>query len=322
MTSSIYSWQQSQFEQLWQMQVNNKLPHALLFTGPQGTGKCDFARQFAKSLLCTANEAAACGQCAACQLFEAETHPDFRVVAPADDNKTINVDEIRQLSELLSKTSQFGGYSIVIIEQAERMNRNAANALLKTLEEPTDNTILMLITSQMSRLLPTIRSRCVDMRFPIPATDQSLEYLQSHDVQDAGLVLQLAHGSPLRARQLADVELSEQRDTLLKALMEASAGQAVSTAAKAIEKIPQRQILDWFIDLCDDLIRLKIQGETAIITNQDIASGLKQLASKGHTQRLYALLDTLFERKRHMNIALNVQLLLEDLLVLWKQVFE
>ncbi|MDH5517751.1 MAG: DNA polymerase III subunit delta' [Gammaproteobacteria bacterium] len=318
----MYNWQTEQRDYLNNMLRANKFPHALLFSGPDGTGKKQFAAEYAKKLLCSSEQDEACGHCHSCQVFAADTHPDYLHVAPLDEGKAIAVDVIRELIVKLSKTSQFGGKTVAIIDNAEQLNRNSANALLKTLEEPTPDTILVLVCSYPHRLLPTIRSRCLQIAFPVPEKSAALGYLQQQNIDDAELYLQLSHGSPLTACQVAGSELAEQRKSVLKILIKTSRGQAISPALKEIEKIPLKATLDWSIDFCDDLIRVKSQGDQADITHIDVRDVLSKMAACCQIQALYGVRDLLIERKKQSNIALNTQLLLEDLLILWKQAFK
>ena len=317
----MYNWQKEQSDYLNEMLRADKFPHALLFTGPDGTGKSEFAVEYAKKLLCKSDQEEACGSCHSCKVFSAETHPDYINIAPAEEGKLIGVDVIRELIVTLTKTSQFGGKTVAIIENAEQLNRNSANALLKTLEEPTANTILILVCSYPHRLLPTIRSRCLRMDFPVPEKQAALSYLQAQNVKEAELYLQIAHGSPLNASLMANSDLSEQRKVLLKNLIKTSRGQAISLAMKEIDKLPLKAVLDWCIDFCDDLIRVKSQGDQAQLTHVDVKEALSNMAKTCKTQDLYQFRDVLIERKKQSNIALNTQLLLEELLILWKKAF-
>lgn len=317
----MYNWQTEQRDYLNMMLVADKFPHALLFSGPVGTGKTEFAREYAKKLLCENNEPMACGRCHSCVVFAAETHPDYLNIAPAEEGKLIGVDIIRDLIVKLSTTSQFSGKTVAIIENAEQLNRNSANALLKTLEEPTPNTVLILISSFSHRLLPTIRSRCLQLEFPTPDQELALAYLQAQNIEDAALNLQLAHGSPVKAVQIANSELADQRKSVLKNLIKTSRGQAVSLSMKEIEKIPLKPLLDWSIDFCDDLIKVKSQGSEAVLTHHDVTDVLSTMAPHCQIKALFTFRDMLIERKKQSNIALNTQLLLEDLLILWKQAF-
>ncbi len=181
--------------------------HAYLLHGPAGIGKRLLAEQLMALLLCQRPvEARACGECKACQLLAAQTHPDHYVLEPEEVDKAIRVDQVRDLVGFVTQTAQLGGRKVILLEPAEAMNLNAANALLKSLEEPSGDTVLLLISHQPSRLLPTIKSRCVQQACPLPGRQQSLDWLAAR-LPELGpelreQLLTLAAGSPLAALKL------------------------------------------------------------------------------------------------------------------------
>ena len=147
--NSIYPWQKKQWQQLTQQYEAGRLPYALLLDGIEGVGKADFALAFASFLLCESQtNKMACGQCKSCKMFEAASHPDFISVGLEEKAKNIKVAQVRSLCEALQKTAQYQGFQVVIINPADKMNRASANALLKTLEEPAGQVLIILITSQ------------------------------------------------------------------------------------------------------------------------------------------------------------------------------
>jgi DNA polymerase-3 subunit delta' len=201
-----------------------RMPHALLIHGPQGIGKLQLAERFAQSLLCESGDALGepCGVCPGCRWFAADSHPDFRRVQPealarqsaaADDSDEpaparsakpsleIKVEQIRALDDFLNLQSHRGGRRMALIHPAEAMNPNAANALLKGLEEPPGRAQFILVSHRPARLLATIRSRCVAVAVPVPDASASLAWLESQGAADAASWLAFASGSPLRAVQ-------------------------------------------------------------------------------------------------------------------------
>ena len=151
----LLPWQHTRWQEMLARRANGRLPHALLLCGLRGVGKQHFAARFAQALLCEqpASDGQACQACRSCLLFRAGTHPDYWPVTPAEEGKSILIDQIRELNASLVFTSHAGGYKIAALWPADRMNSAAANALLKTLEEPSANTLLMLITSRPAFLL-------------------------------------------------------------------------------------------------------------------------------------------------------------------------
>ena len=152
MKNILYPWQKNQWQRLLSQHRQERLPHALLLTGAAGLGKETFARQFAQFLLCKAAGESVCGQCAGCSLILANNHPDLLMIAPEESGKNIKVDQIRDMSATLNQTAQRAGYQVAIISPAEALNRAAANALLKTLEEPSGRVLLLLVSHQPGAL--------------------------------------------------------------------------------------------------------------------------------------------------------------------------
>lgn len=175
----MYPWLDETYRQLSQRAQNSSLHHALLVKGPLGIGKTDFCNQLAKSILCKSLSNKPCGSCQSCTLFDAQSHPDLhRVVS----EKQIGVDLIRVAIQKLTSTAHLSGNKTLIIEQAESMTESAANALLKTLEEPTENTFLFLVSAYPERLLPTIISRCEKVNLHAPSFQQCKQWLASQNV--------------------------------------------------------------------------------------------------------------------------------------------
>ncbi len=314
-----YPWQQSQWQKLHQQRLANKLPHALLLHGMQGLGKRDFALQLAHSLLCKhpTNNGDACGECAACQLISAQTHPDLFLLQAEERGKTIKVDAVRELSVKLNLTSQFAGYQVAVIVDAHDMNVNAANSLLKTLEEPSGDAVLILVSSRPQTLPITVRSRCQAITFNAPPTEQALSWLQNQRIQQAESLLSLAHGAPLLAMDLHNGELLDQHQQLISTLLNVANNQPIIEQAEQLHKLPLGYLLNWLFDWVKDLIKLHQCGNSATLVHVKQQTELKQLAASTHLQGLYDYLDQLIKNKQLQSIPLNTQLLWEDLLLSW-----
>jgi len=187
----------------WQQR---RWPHALLIHGAEGLGKRRLARWIAQSVLCdgTRESLDSCGTCTSCVLFRAGTHPDFREIAPEEEKQQISVEQIRDACSSLAMTSYRLGYKAVIVQPAHLMTPAAANSLLKTLEEPSPRTLLVLLSSRPSALLATIRSRCQQIALRAPAERDALEWLAREASSPVSVdMLKFANGAPLRALDLA-----------------------------------------------------------------------------------------------------------------------
>ena len=187
---------------------NARLHHGLLLAAPAGFGKRALAEAFGAAALCRqpGSDGSACMSCRSCQLVAAGSHPDLVRISFGlrDDGKPrseITIDQMRGLAERLSKSSQFGGLQIALVDPADRMNASAANALLKTLEEPATDTVIVLVADEPARLPATIRSRCQRVDVPAPTREQALAWLQAQqvDAARARAALDASLGNPGRA---------------------------------------------------------------------------------------------------------------------------
>jgi len=320
----IYPWQNTQWQRLQEQCKNSRLPHAILLSGSDGLGKSEFAHSFATSLLCSQPQPSgeACGQCSACHLNQAETHPDLMSLAPEDEGKAIKVDDVRELCKAFTLTSQFAGYKIAIIYHADQMNINASNSLLKTLEEPNDQSLLILVTSKPHRLPITIRSRCQTLSFQIPDAEQAQQWLSEHITGDTKQLLNMSYGAPLLAQYFAEGEMLEQRQTLVKALLAVARQQPITEQAATLSKLPSYSLLGWIYDWVSDLLKIIQCGGDSRIINQDYHKELTELCSKCQTIHLYSLLDQIIKLRKVQSIPLNTQMLWEDLLISWQQLLK
>jgi DNA polymerase-3 subunit delta' len=319
---------------VWQQvlaRVNNgSLPHALLLTGGNGIGKREFALQLAQLLLCETFQAKPvgdnplpCGHCQACALNKAMTHPDFKWVEPESEGKIISIDQIRELSEFFGLKSHYGLGQVAIIHPAEKMNKFAANSLLKTLEEPSASSLIILVTSQPSALLPTIRSRCQQVPFQQPSAETSVQWLKSnataYDDTKIKAMLHLANGGPLEALQYLNSNTLELVEQLLASFVNLTLGRADPvTVAKVWAETDVFSLIKWLIMWTSHMIRLKngLQSPDSYSVGE---SPLKKLAAGVDLLALFRFLDKLTEAQRLLGSQANVQLLLEDLLIVWLQ---
>jgi DNA polymerase-3 subunit delta' len=205
-------WQSQVWENLQDQLAQERVPHALLLGGIANTGKERLAMALARLLLCHAPVAGHnCGECHACEMSRAGSHGDFRWLAPEGKSRVIKVDQIRDVVDFANKTSSLGKRKVVVFSPAESMNPNSANALLKALEEPGRDTYMLLVCHRLHGLPATIRSRCQQIRLPLPTQEESLSWLDqmTGNRSDSEKLLSLADGRPLKAEALfrgADME--------------------------------------------------------------------------------------------------------------------
>lgn len=321
---ALLPWHQDVFRQLQSQYEAQRLGHAWLFTGHQGTGKLTLALYLAQYLLCTKPDAGKpCGTCQDCHLFSVDTHPDFRLMQP--ETKLIKIEQVRDTIDFAQNMSRRGGMKVLVFEPAEAMNLNAANALLKLLEEPPQGTLLLLISHQPGLLLATIRSRCQVLRCGLPPRELALDWMQSSGFAgNAGLALQRAGGAPLRALAQDDAATLTEHMQLLTCLQGLTGGSLLPVeAAKKCEKFNITASIDYQLACAADLSACA-QGARGL-QDTELRPLSEQLRlpkqSAMFTQQLHRLYSDLQQARR---VALasnnaNPQLLLEGLFSRWLQ---
>ncbi|MBX3708856.1 MAG: DNA polymerase III subunit delta' [Gammaproteobacteria bacterium] len=329
----IFPWQKEQWQQLLRYKQENRLPHALLFAGAAGIGKAYFAENFIRAQLCqsgvftqvTGVPADKC-ECHACRLILGKAHPNVLWVEPEKEESTIKIDQIRHVADFVNQTSLQGECRIVLINPANHMNTNAANALLKTLEEPSAGAIIILISDQISHLLATIRSRCQRILFSRPRKELALEWLQKQlpdSSMDLELVLNLTHGAPLTAMQFATNEVFSIRHRLLQTLclLQQKHVDPIK-AAVTIQDFDLKQLLDFIIAWIMDLLWLKMGRNINKITNKDFSEPLVELNHQTLPINFITQYMNYLQYLRaqlYKGINLNKQLTLESILIRWME---
>lgn len=260
----MHPWNEPLFESL--KRRTGRLPHALLILGARGTGKLALAEHIAQFLLCeSANDARKpCGACEGCRWFLAGSHPDLRRLEPealarepaaeteegeapgkkAKPSMEIKVEQVRDLAGFLNLRSHRGRLRVALVHPAEDMNPNAANALLKGLEEPPAGAMFLLVSHRPARLLPTIRSRCVALPVSIPSREETLQWLSAQGAKDPERWLAYAGGAPLAALDYAGK--AEILDRLLKRPGPVDDREELGALAEALQKIALDRALSAF----------------------------------------------------------------------------
>jgi len=332
-SQTLLPWTKELFASLMQRYQSQQLAHAILISGREGLGKRALATQLCASLLCPQVQggAAACGQCKSCQLLAADSHPDALVVAAEKSGGAILIDQIRHINQFASLKSQLGGVQVVVIENAGRMNRNAANALLKTLEEPNDNLFMILLADSVQGLLPTIRSRCQSYRIGEPDSETQLQWLraQAPGQSDAQRreALAMAFGAPMLAARLLQDDMATTHQQFLQLFLALSAARldAEETASAWNNSDLGRHgdadsPLFWLYTWVSDLIRLKSGQSLADKYQGDTQATLLNLARGLDIDHLFDYYEQLIDALRIRHSQVNQQLLTEQLLIAWQSV--
>jgi len=313
-----------------------RFAHALLLTGPEGIGKRDLALVLAQSLLCEqpTPEGLACNTCPSCHYVAAGQHPDLRIVEPfdVDDDGTVTpvewiaVDKVRGLIEWAQLTSHRRVAKVAIVAPAERMNAAAANALLKTLEEPPPSTYLLLVAHQPGRLPPTIVSRCVRVPLPPPDAATAASWLRGQGAANAEALLAQADGAPLRALALADPGYQAERAAWLSALSQPRSLSPLLLSAR-IDAAPRDErrarlaaVIDWLLAWSADLAAAAAGGQP--VRNVDFADRIGALGRSVARISLFRYHRSLLDQRALLSHPLQPRLVAEALLIDYRALFE
>jgi DNA polymerase-3 subunit delta' len=304
----------------------NRFPHALLITGPRGVGKRRLVARLAHSLLCQATDGVGtpCGQCHDCDLWAAGNHPDYSDIGPDPEGPSdeIRVDSVRRLAESDALTAHRGGYKVIVIDPAQRMNTAAANSLLKTLEEPSPGTLLCLVCEQPSQLPATVRSRCQLLPVPVPRVDEAVAWLSRElPASDAEKLLSLAGGAPLRALEVAQSGQLAVRDEIFNGF--AAVGHGTRDPIAAAARWNQHEpaiLLGWLSGWMGDLLRLASGHPKPRLINTDKSDVLRSLARRMDPGAGHIYLKDILRAKAAEGATLNRLLLYESLLVAWMRI--
>jgi DNA polymerase III subunit delta' len=321
---SPFPWQQSLWDGLLQRLQAGRLPHALLLTGPAGLGKQDFATRFSRAILCDSplEDGSACGRCRGCMLMQAGSHPDYLLVSPEEEGKAIGIEAVRELARFQALKSQYGRQRVIQLQPADALNPNSANALLKTLEEPAGDTILLLTTNRPMALLPTIRSRCQQVVFrPLSTPEpQTVAWLKQRGASAPEELLQMAGGAPLLAVALESDGILELHNELLNDFTALAEGRVNPVKlAEQWQGHGTRKVLPWFYLLLSDMVKLKLVPRGARLSNPQRQQQLHGLTERVDLDFIQSLAEKVLQRLRLIHGQANQQVILEELLLAWTQ---
>jgi DNA polymerase-3 subunit delta' len=328
----IHPWNIGLFRQL--SADPEHLPHAILLHGPAGVGKLYLANELARWALCQQpGQDGACGVCDACNWYDQGNHPDFRRVepveteteedaaapakkAPKKGGRIIKVEAIREISEFLSLTAHRGGWRVALIQPAEFMNPAAANALLKTLEEPPARVLLLLVSHQPGRLLPTVISRCRKVAVPLPQKEAALNWLREAGLPQPEALLAEAGGAPLAALGYAEPERAARREAFLDLLAQPRRLDACQ-AAQVYNSV-LAEAWGWLSRWVHDLLAQRLTGQPHYFPAR--GGAIARTAATCGLAELLAFQRELAQAGRWLRHPLNAQLLLESWLIRYGEI--
>lgn len=317
-----FPWLQDSIDQWGALISSDRVPHAILLSGSKGLGKFDLAKNMAHMALCeNLSTTGPCLHCSACHLYSSQNHPDFTIITA--EKSVIKVDQVRKLTKKIMLSSTKGQYKVVIVDNAEQMNKSAANALLKTLEEPPERVVVMLVTPEVGRLLPTIRSRCVKINLVAPPYHVAYEWVknntQSH-ADDINFSLSLTNGSPIFARIILENEWLLQVQSMIEDL------KLLAHHQKNILEVSKRwnteefylhfpMLVSYFLAIIKQNNNINFENSSTQI-DMDL-SHINHLNDK-----LLVFVRGLYQFIHRSETALKKELLLDELLINWKNNFQ
>ena len=322
------AWHQREFERL--LAAKPRLPHALLIRGPRGIGKLVFARALAQALLCEEPAASgdACCACRACAWFESGSHADYRQVEPESENTeaeegarkstAISVEQIRALPDFINLSSHRGGSKAIVIHPAEMLNVSAANALLKSLEEPPPHTHFLLVTHRPHQLLPTIRSRCQHIALSAPDAASATAWLAESGLDEPELALAHFGHAPLLALDMNETEYWGTRAAFMRQLTAAELD--VLGAAAAVQDFPVPHVIAWLQKWSYDLVHFAAVGRVRY--NPDYGSAIARVAARAERIALSRFHREMVLLQRVAHHPLSPRLFIEDVLLAYRDAVE
>lgn len=289
--SAPYPWQKRQWHRLQRAQAGERMPHALLLSAPAGTGLREFGERWARARLCAETDGP-CGRCPACEQFLAGTHPDFVRVEPEEADKAIGIDAVRAMNERIGLTGGRHG-KIALIDPADALTLQAANSLLKTLEEPPAGSVILLLSTRPSRLPATVRSRCQKIAFGLPERETALAWLQEQGVKDAAIRLARAGGAPLAA--LDPARAGDEEGMLVEGFLATLEAGAVPPELPArAAGLPLQTSLPLLSSVVSDLIRIRTaNANEERLHHPDRLEHMQRLAGRLDVRAMFHYLDEL-----------------------------
>ncbi|MGB9082170.1 MAG: DNA polymerase III subunit delta' [Desulfuromonadaceae bacterium] len=294
-----------------------KTAHSYLFEGVPGSGRKKTALTLIQALFCTALPDDACGVCPSCRKIDGGNHPDIHLISPLPDKRDISIEQLREMQHILSLRPYEAPRKACIIDPAERMSVSAANSLLKTLEEPPGNALIILLTENAGMLLPTVRSRCQLVRFAPLSPEHVLSLLELGGMapEAAALVAPMAGGSMQRALELDNESLVVRREAVLSRMSQLNIHK-IATVFDAAEELSGNrdatlELLDMLLSFYRDAVHLG--AGNGDIVNRSVRSAIESIATRRSFPRNLELLERIYETRRDVQRNANPKLALDHL---------
>lgn len=296
---------------------NGKTAHSYLFEGVSGCGRKKTALTLIQALFCTVLPDDACGECPSCRKIAGGNHPDIHLISPLPDKRDISIEQLRELQHDLVLRPYEAPRKACIIDPAERMSVSAANSLLKTLEEPPGNALIILLTENAGMLLSTVRSRCQVIRFAPLSPEHMLLLLEKGGMasEAAALVAPMSGGSLQRAMELDNEALTSRREAVLSRVSHLNINQ-IATVFDASEELSGNrdatlELLDMLLSFFRDAVHLG--AGTGDIVNRTVRPAIESIAAKRSLPRNLELLERIYETRRAVQRNANPKLALDNL---------
>lgn len=324
-------WQNDAWEQMLKQARQERLAHAYLLSGSEGIGKRRFACARAAALLCQQpRDNTACGQCAACHWFLAGSHPDFLEVAPEEGRQGIRIEQVRRIAEFAQRTAGSGGSAkVIILGPAETLGIAAANALLKSLEEPPGNTCFLLYAHLPGRVLPTVRSRCQPLPMAPAGEKEALQWLEQRSGSRDGVreAAALAPGRPLAALAMIEAGVPQLQQKLVTALRQLQGRRILPIdCVRELEGQDPAYVVQFMQFYVASLIRRRLVDNTAATEAVPVRelAGFEFDPAEGVAQsrQLFSFYSELNRMRRQLagTANPNARLMLESLFLRWSDV--
>lgn len=310
-----YFWQQNQWRRLIHWCDQKRLPHALLITGQFGLGQWPFVQKAGRVLLC--DHGRDCGRCASCKRLQGDSHPDWLVVGDRQQHASIKVDDIRQTIHSIYQTAHSGRYKVLVIDAAELMTDSAANALLKTLEEPPSSMVAFIISYAPYFLLPTVRSRCHELKFSPPEPKDAIKWLSQQGVDISEQVLSFLGDAPLAAIERG-ANAAQTQQTLLQCLIGLARYElSFDEVASRLDGVSHSELIDQCQNIILNAIKMKLNAYDSNGQDVSVQQCLHVLYDNVSIEQLNNIWSELAETKTALQkgIGMNPQLLLDNLLL-------